>query len=316
VRTAADGGLRVTLAKGSTKPGATVGFRVLRAERPVIDAGAIEVWPLSKPGAAVIQPAPEPDAGPYAIVAESVDLTPDPSHPYLLVEVTSAASAGPVHCEQPLPVWQQRQLDRVPPSGMHGPYPDIDRAVVATGPVALALTASNESGFIVLRDMRPALRRYSTTPPVPGPAPGAQSAGTVQNSDYRASLDNAFDGSCEDIANFAIAGWVHTHPEQYWGASRYNDNFSMVDFNFAIDNRRSPGVNFGSRLLIASAFEQIYMINARNRCIIAFVPGPRDEPFTEEEQGMLDEAAAPFTSEHYIDFVNRQRPVACYKPPA
>ena len=341
VRMAADGGLRVTLVKGSATPGTTVSFRVLRAEKPVIDAGAKEVWPRGKPGGAVIQLAEEPDASPYALIAEGVDLTPDPLHPYLLVEASSGPSAGPVHCEQPLLIWLPRQRNPAP-SGLHGPYRSADAAVLATRAIALERTAANEAAFLVLHDSRGTDDHYYTTPPVAASPPEGISRPLVTGDDYGRSLRGAFAGSCEDVASFAIASWVYTHPEVWWGLDYGGNNFSMIDFNFAISIRLEPGFSFDPEPQIRSAPHRIYqeaktptaliyviVANRFDRCIRGFTPHDGEKEFTEEELGpaqdgdegwiegswedlqRLEKEREAFFSEHYKGFLKRQREFGC-----
>jgi hypothetical protein len=341
VRMATGGALRVSLVKGSAVPGATVAFRVLRSEHPVIDAAASEVWPRGKPGGVVIQAAEEPDANPYAIVAEGVDLTPDPMHPYLLVEVTSATSAGPVHCEQPLLIWLPRQRKPIP-RGLHGPYRSADAAVLATRSIALERTAANEAAFLVLHAARGPEDRYYATPPVAASPPAGASRPIVTGDDYGRSLRDGLAGSCEDVENLAIASWVHTHPEVWWGLDYGGNNFSMIDFNLAIGIRLEPGFTFDPEPQIRSAPHRIYqeantpaallyviVANRFDRCIRAFTPHEDDEEFTEEELGpthegdegwiegsweelqRLEKERAAFFTEHYKDFLKRQREFGC-----
>jgi hypothetical protein len=273
---------------------------VWRAHNPVLDSAAKEVWPLSKSGGAAIV-VDASDATLHAIVARDADLTPDPERHYLLVEATSHGGAAPVHCERPLPVWQPRQ--RKPrPSGLHGPYRSADAAVLSTGVLAMELTAGNEAAFLVLHDARGPRAVYYTTPPVVATPPdGAPDGATVTNGDYASSLRNAFVDSCEELASFAIASWAHTHPTHYYGLDWANDNFSMMDFNFAVSNRLAPGFRFGPDLQIRSApvgiytdldasapaagNSLVYVVVPNDKCIRGFTPREGDSEFTKEEMG-------------------------------
>ena len=343
------GGLRVTLAKGSVTPGQSVGFRVLRAEP---NTAAKQIWPApGKRGDAVVQAPEEPGAAPYAIVAqEGVDLTPDPIQPFLVVQVTSGPSAGPVHCEQPLLVWLPRQR-KPAPSGLHGPYRSTDAAVLATRPIALERTAKNEAAFLVLHVGRGTEDQYFTTPPVAARAPEGISRPLVTADDYEKTLRNGFADSCEDMASFAIASWVHTHPEVWWGVDYGGDNFSMLDFNFAMSRRLESGFRFnrfGSELAIRNAPPRIYqeakppadliyvvVANRFDRCVRGFTPNDEDKgkEFKEEELGptmegdegwiegnweellRLYKEREAFFTEHYKGFLARQRAFACDPDP-
>ncbi|MCW5619953.1 MAG: hypothetical protein KIS79_02455 [Burkholderiales bacterium] len=341
VRMAADDGLRVTLVKGSAAPGSTVSLRVLRAESPVIDAQAKEVWPLGSSGDVVVQPGQDPDANPYVIVARGVDLTPDPSSPYLLIQPTSDPSVRPVHCEQPLPIWLPRQR-KPTPSGLHGPYRSADAAVLVTRSLALERTAANEAAFLVLHKTRGEQDLYYTTPPVTARAPEGVGRPLVTQGDYVRSVGNAFSQSCETADSFTVASWAHTHPEVWWGLDYGGNNFSMIDFNFAIGIRSEPGFRFGSDLQIPSAPQKIYregqtpaaliyvlVANRWDRCIRGFVPRDGDKVFGEDELGptvdgseswiegswedlvRLEKEREAFFTEHYKGFLARQREFGC-----
>jgi hypothetical protein len=331
----------VTLAKGSAVPGSTVSLRVLRAEKPVIDAQATEVWPRGKSGEVVVQAGTDPDANPYVVVAHGVDLTPEPVSPYLLVEATSAPSAGPVHCEQPLLIWLPRQR-RPTPSGLHGPYRSADAAVLASRPIAMEHTAANEAAFLVLHRPKGTEDRYYATPPVAARAPEGVSRPLVTGDDYGRSLKNAFSESCEEVESFAVASWAHTHPEVWWGLDYGGNNFSMIDFNFAIGIRSEAGFSFDPDLQIRSAPQRIYqqapapaapiyvlVANRWDRCIRAFVARDDDRPFDEAELGpamqgdegwiegawedlvRLEKEREAFFTEHYKKFLDRQRAFGC-----
>ncbi len=318
VRMAANGGLWVTLAKGPITPGASAKFRVLRGENPAIDARAIEVWPRDGPGEAVIL-ATEAEATLHAIVAKGADLTPDPKHPYLLVEITSSRASAPVHCEQPLKTWLMRQLKGIP-SGLHGPYDTADLAVQPAGQVALAMTTTNfENGFVILRNRGIAKGGYYTTAPTRSGTAGDKPV--FQREDYWNSIATTFAASCEESSSFVLAATVHTHPEcrllnfpysciNMPGAS--NDNFSMMDFNHAIGLISAPTVSFGSRpeQVLDQQVEMIYMISAENRCIQKFEPKPDDKPF--EKEDIEESGQAPWQFSLYGDYEKRQRRLCPY----
>ena len=326
VRMAGDGGLRVTLPNGAA-PGSTLAFRLLRAASPVIDAGAIEIWPRGASGDAVIQPGEAGGATPYAIVAKGVDLTPDPSHPILLVEVTSAPAAGPVHCEQPLKTWLRSQLTPHP-DGLHGPYDTADIAVQgATGEIALRLTLNEvEHGFLVMRDLRK--RGYYTTPPTGSTVESEATSGPrFSNEDYARSLRTAFERSCEEMENFAMVALVHTHPPETgfrplsdldfpWP----NDNFSMLDFNQAIFLRGTEPTRLVPGLDVQTDFERAYVVVTRTGCIKAFAASEnfKEELFTQGELeffGLPVINWLPKTLERYRDYVSRQRQLpSCFRP--
>jgi hypothetical protein len=345
VRMARGGGLRVTLAKGSVAPAPPVCFRVLRAENPVIDASAKEIWPLGESGSAAIV-ADASDATLHAIVAQGVDLTAEQAQPYLLVEVTAGGTTMPLHCEQPSLSWRQRQRNPKP-SGLHGPYRSADAAVLSTAPLAMELTARNEAAYIVLRDARGPGDWFYATPPVVAKPPRNDAAGaTVTNGDYGSSLRNAFDGSCEEPSSFEIASWVHTHPTQAGGLISMNDNFSMLDFNFAVSARFDSGFKFdtdlqlpsapqriyqdGDPLALASGASFMYLVVPNDRCVRGFTARDKDEVFTKDEMDTVDPASTGLVnvletmdqslqeakvfvfSKHYNDFKDRQRVVRCH----
>ena len=350
VRVAQGGGLKVSIDPKTTTPGASVRFRVVRATSAKGDGNAQPIWE----GEARMESGVDPAAPLHAIVAQGEKLIPDQDRAFLLVDVVSVRSSGPVHCEQPVPIWAPRHFAPTP-SGLHGPYGEgsadaakrgtdggviapgrgADLAVNATGLLALKLTGTNEAGFLILEDTR-APGRYYATPPVTASPPSNPAANaTVTNGDYGSSLRRAFAGSCEETTNFKIAAWVHTHPTQYGGVVWFNDNFSMEDFNFAVDLRRYPEVKFASDLRIGSAFEGSYIVVARDRCIRSFTSQFYDDKdeFTPAEIGQvgsllgepdfahkarqtlwatLTELGMVALSEHYQRFQQRQREVGCY----
>ena len=350
VRMAQGGGLKVWIAPKTATPGERVRFRVMRAANAKGDENAQLIWERE----ARIESDGDPAAPLHAIVAQGEKLIPDQERAFLRVDAVSVRSRGPVQCEQPLVIWAPRQKAPIP-SGLHGPHGKgsadaakrgtdggiiapgrgADLAVNATGLLALKLTGTNEAGFLILQDTR-APGRYYTTPPVPAspPANPAENA-TVTNGDYSSSLRRAFAGSCEETTNFNIAAWVHTHPTQYEGVVWFNDNFSMQDFNFAVDLRRYPEVVFASDLRIGNDFEGTYIVVARDRCIRSFTSQFYDDKdeFTSAEIGQVEKFLgepdfvhkarqtlwATFTelgmvalSEHYRRFQQRQREVGCY----
>ena len=314
VRMAPGGGLKVSIAPKTAMPGATVRFRVVRAARGV---KAELVWE----GEAIIQSDPDPAASLHVIVARDQPLTPDEARAFLLVDAISTRSSGPVQCEQPLRTWLPRQLKEYP-VGLHGPYGGgpadgpvrgsggaivrpglgLDAAVLATIDVALSRTATNEGAFVVLQDRRRP-NSYYVTAPVAGSAPGTGPAAGITDLDYTNSVIRAFDGSCEDPASFVVASFAHTHPWQ--PGSVQNDSFSMLDFNSAIDWRRDSGFNFGPYKGINNAFEGIYMINARNRCVQSFTAEDRDDKDRFKPEELNDQ----FAGTHHERFQKRARPV-------
>jgi hypothetical protein len=303
VRMAPGGGLKVSIAPKTATPGATVQFRVVRADAKA-KPQAEPVWE----GEATIQSDSDPAAALHVIVARDEPLTPDEARAFLLVDAISTRSRGPVQCEQPLRTWLPRQLppDAPVPVGLHGPYgggrldgpvrgsggeivrpgAGLDAAVLATVDVVLGRTATNEGGFVVLQNRRRPNSYYATAP-VAGPAPGT-GAGYVTEQDYTYSVIRALDGSCEDPASFVVASFVHTHPVQTWGLTQRNDNFTMIDFKSAFDWRRLGGFNFGP-YKISNAFEGIYMINARNRCVQSFTAENQDDKKYDEDRLDPDE---------------------------
>ena len=197
------------------------------------------------------------------MLAPGVSFVADQALPFLVVEVTSGRSPGPVSCEQPLKEWLLRQ--REPPDGLHGPYPNVVEAIKFAGFMALKLTGNpGESGFLVLRRDPPSGPEiYYTTAPTPTTQPGGVpgiSQPKFGIEDYGTSLRNAFRNSCEAIENFVLIGTAHTHPElwlepKFMGPGknpfRYpNDNFSMNDFNQALQFKNLNGADFGGEVRV------------------------------------------------------------------
>lgn len=75
---------------------------------------------------------------------------------------------------------------------------------------------------------------------------------------------------------------------QTGGLTKRNDNFTMIDFKSAFDWRRLGGFNFGP-YKISNAFEGIYMINARNRCVQSFTAENQDDKKYDEDRLDPDE---------------------------
>ena len=221
--------LRVELEATNLRAGETLSFRVARDEKAE-GTGAQELERAD----GIVGPPSGSNSTLEAIVTVKASLKTDATRPYLFMETVSRPSQASVHCEQPLLQWQQRQMERVPLNGLHGPYPDLDRAVLATRRLALAMTASNEAGFLILRDMRLEKRHYYSTPPVPAAPPSTGGSAFVLIGDYGASLRNAFTESCDELSSFAVATFAHTHPKQgvlitrdrFLFALPINDNFS------------------------------------------------------------------------------------------
>lgn len=287
------GGLRVTLAKDSAQPGTCVRFRVKRAVKPSIDAGAVEVWS----GEAVIQSATQPDAAAHAIVAPGIPFEPNEASPFLLVEATSGPSAGPVSCEQPLTKWLQRQLD-AGPDGLHGPYARADVAALSAASIALHHTNAFECGFLIGRDMRSAEGGYYTSPPTCG-----TKSDEFPEEDYRRSLKKGFANSCEEQTNFALAGSVHTHPKSPVAAiDTRNDYFSMLDFDGSVEQKKND-----------NNFEKIYMISKHSGCVEAFAPKSDDRAFTFSEKYVESVGGAiPAFAPLYLQYVERMETIKCF----
>ena len=124
-------------------------------------------------------------------------------------------------------------------------------------------------------------RQWRDRPPGTGP-------GYITEQGYTHSVIRALDGSCEDPASFVVASIVHTHLVQTGGLTKRNDNFTMIDFKSAFDWRRLGGFNFGP-YKISNAFEGIYMINARNRCVQSFTAENQDDKKYDEDRLDPDE---------------------------
>jgi hypothetical protein len=320
VRLANGGGLKVTLAKDGGKPGATVAFRVWRSAQPAIPVGVQPVWT----GSAVIQPGTKADSPLQVILAQGAPLAAEPTLPFLVVEVTSGRSPGPVSCEQPLQDWQLRQ--RAPPDGLHGPYPDVVEAMKFAGYLALTLTGNpGESGFVVLRrdpPSGPAI--YYTTAPTPTTQPGGVpgiSQPKFGIEDYGTSLRNAFRNSCEAIENFVLIGTAHTHP-QLWLEPKFmgpgknpfrypNDNFSMNDFNQAFQFKDLNGADFGGEVRVRVDFEAIFLLPMRTVCFLKFEPRKGEPQFSEEDLDSWTSGLFPLTWDLYLAYVGRQRQLGC-----
>ena len=330
VRMAQGGGLRVTFDKDGARPGMRIKFVVKRSDKPVVDAKSVEI--LSDD--AVVQGPSGSNTDMYAIIAPSVSITPEESKPYLLVEAVGGRTAKPVHCEQPISTWLQRQLNSGP-EGLHGPYPSANQAVVLAGQIALQLTtAEHETGFLILRDIRSTQGGYYAMPPG-----RSKKTLTFTPEDYGQTVLKAFENSCEEMENFALAATVHTHPDSRLPFLNWpsdfpvrmcvdssndpscfrNDYFSMADFSQAIQvkNLQPNAVFIPGKVNLLSRFEKIILISARTRCIQTFTPEDSDEPFT-----LLDEASEFITleiiprlaAERYEYYWQRQQRVHCYTP--
>ncbi len=300
VRTADEGGLKVSIQKGSAEPGQRVRLRIVRAAKsPIPDVPApcgatgaasepCELWSgeasiVSEPGS----------AGALSVtIARGASLAPGETEAreFLVVDAESARSGKPVYCKQPLLTWLPSQKSTIP-SGLHGPYDSVDLALQSdsAGTLALQRTSSQtvlwgmvtdkrEYGFLIVRDARIADRLsatggYYTTPPLPSSAePGAKPLFLPE--DYYQSFLRAFPGSCEEPASFEVVATVHTHPDQF-GAP---DNFSTDDFNQAIGFLVWQDYQFGSGSSLPVKLEKIAMINKSDGLIRTFVPEPGDEP--------------------------------------
>lgn len=302
VKSAPAGGLTVLIAQEGASRGDSVRFRLLRSAQQTIDATAQEVWS----GDAVIGPGPNNSVNYRTHIADGAPLTADAARPYLLIEVTSKPAQGPVHCEQPLPDWLPRHQNPAP-SGLHGPYANVEAALSVAGSLALQLTSSAEYGFLVLRERNAPGKYYAT-------APVRSSQGAVANAfhpfiepeDYYRSFVQALNGSCTEQNDLQLAALVHTHPDVVTAPK----NFSMEDFNQAIGfiPLRSP-MFFGAGMGVHSAFEKTVMIDAGDRCVRSFVPMAGDETFTKAELVL-----GPFPSllDKYDKYTQRVKKIGCY----
>jgi hypothetical protein len=277
-------GLRVSMARDSVMAGVGVCFRVLRADRPSLGAGK-ELWH----GVAGIESGTDASAPHYAVVAPGVEFEVDEKNPFLLVEVTSAPSYGAISCEQPMKTWQQRHLDPAP-SGLHGPHRDIDAAMKddAASLIALRLTSNVEISYLVVRNGRlpKTVDSYYVTPPTRSTQGFAGNAAQpkVPPDDYYRSFQSAFEKSCEDPTVFKVAALVHTHPK---GVVGQLSNFSMDDFNQALDFVPARPMQFGEGNLLDTELEQTVMLDAFDRCIRAFDPRQGGDRFSRFEEWVV-----------------------------
>jgi hypothetical protein len=315
VRSEDGGGLEVSIAKGTAAPDQQLRLRIVRAAEPptgeytglvscgtgTATSGPCVLWA----GDAQIRAGTAGSL--YATIARGARLEPGASEtrPVLVVQAESARSRKPVHCEQPLPTWLPRQ--KAVPSGLHGPYDDIEQALLndVAGTLALQSTGSGtelsvftdraEHGYLIVRDSRvgdrlSAKSGYYTTPPL-----HSSSQSVVQPlflpEDYYRSFQRAFAGSCEDPANFEVVATVHTHPEQL-GAP---DNFSADDFNQAIGFLVWQDYQFGLGNLLSAKLEKIALITKSDGLIRTFAPAPGDEPIAWWELRWLSDAYTRYT---------------------
>jgi hypothetical protein len=167
--------------------------------------------------------------------------------------------------------------------GLHGPYASVEEAMRLdwAGYYAWVLTDNAEFGFLIGRDKRQPVGGYYTTPPV-------RSTDTSWNhprllwKDYMTSRDRALSGSCQSADDFVLVATVHTHPLPLLGSWTpcFLDNFSMADFTQATQ-------------LFGPGFEEIVMINLRDRKVRVFAPQAGDKPFSQDE---IDNEAALLAS--------------------
>jgi hypothetical protein len=292
LRIAEGGGLRVAFAK-EVRPGTTVALRVVRSDEPAIDAASPVLWC----GIAVVEGAASADAPPHAIVAKGTPIEPEESRPYLVVDTTSSHASNPAYCEQPLPKWLKRQLTGAL-QGLHGPYASADAAALSVAQIALNITGQHECGLMIGLAMRVAKRGYYTTTPVCG-----ESGDEFTGDDYKRSFEKAFETSCEEVSNFAVAATVHTHPKSPVAAiDKRMDYFSMNDFSQAALQEAKESI-----------FEKIYMISKLSRCVEAFVPKIGDRPFTTvETYGQSVGGQIPAFVPLYLNYVSRMETIKCY----
>ncbi len=310
VRRANDGGLTVSIGRNGVTAGAKVPLHVVRSATPVMDASARQVWlgvatVRNEGGSAALQ----------ASVPAGPALKPDPSRPYLLVDTTLPPSRGPVHCEQPLVKWLGRQLEPTP-AGLHGPYPTLDSAIQQDQPSrkTLQLTERFEYGFVILRDWRLPAGGYYTTAPVSSSDPWytlLKRQPLMNGQDYSASLTGSFEGSCEEAAEFVLVATVHSHPDPGWPRV---DNFSMQDFQQAVELRRSRprprSENWGGNPH-PTALDAIVMLNRHGGCVHTFYPAEGDQPFTDEE---LEQSPRDATEgARWKAFARRSPAGTCYR---
>ena len=284
-RTSSIAGLKVSIAAGTARPGTVVGFRVRRAASP---AGALiaAVWE----GTAAIESKNPLDAqgALFATIARGAPLDPDPNRPFLVVDVPSVAVTKPVHCEQPLESWLKRQLGNFP-AGLHGPYDDLQAAVLQPGSiVALQMTQDpdffgwsyqGEHGFLIVQDRRALSGGYFVTPPVPSSQSGLgrQVDGPkFPFEDYYESFKTGFQDSCADEEHFAVAASVHTHP----GAFGRGNQFSRLDFEGSLASFFLPGADnavWGAPdNVLYTAMEAAVMLSEGDLCVRTYVPEPGD----------------------------------------
>jgi hypothetical protein len=265
LKSAQGGGLKVSIARESAKPGASAEFRVSRSASPA-DRSRVVVWV----GNAMIRGGATPTAPHDAIVAPGLALKADESRPFLVVEATRSRTS--VSCEQPLPRWLARH-EGPTPNGLHGPYAKISDVIAddLAGPLALTLTGSgfDEYGFVILRDRREKTGAFYTTPPVPTSQTMEWyeylvSAPSFPWNDYLRSWQHAFSDSCADIEDFYLWATVHTHP--YPGPQFppvANHTMSPADIEQAFQLKR-----------LDPEFQMIFMIYPKDRKLRMFVPKP------------------------------------------
>jgi hypothetical protein len=320
LRMSADGGLNVSIDKGSAKPGSRVRFRVWRVSAAASPGAAQQIWS----GEATIT-SDRSDASLHAIVARGVNLATDPSRPFLRVDVDPVpGSQGPVSCEQPSG-WEARHLDPEL-TGLHGPYSVsyVEEAVAGDPAVciafqqskALAIWRATEFGFTVLRHKKTG--SYYITPPVQ-----SQTDLKVLTRDYGHSIDKAFERSCENKSDFTYAAEVHSHPAVQ-PPSTSGDFYSLRDFNRAIQLLQMPtglldesGQNLVTDVLgVRIELEKSILIDTRNRRVYWFKPEANDQRF-QDVDGMDHVPTPQMFSEYALwkTYIDRSRAftVQCVK---
>ena len=203
------------------------------------------------------------------MVATGASLAPDPARPFLVVDTTSTRSRGPAQCEQPTTKWEQRPQPK--PNVLHGPYPSVDEAALNdhASTIARHMTGAGgpEHGFTILR--RKSKPEYYVTPSLASSSGSAGGAAQPQflSTDYRVSVERAFETSCENADEFTIAAIVHTHPNKWPAPSM----FTTDDYHQAIQlegyTHRCPnGADDVTQWFCANArgFELTVMIDLRD----------------------------------------------------
>jgi hypothetical protein len=316
VRKFEGGGLKVSIDNKAAKPGMRARFRVWRAASETVDARAQQIW--SGEGTIMSEAVAGRKgtaAALYAIVARGIELAPEPSRPFLLVD---AEKSPPVSCEQPSTTWELRHREPAP-IGLHGPYAvttveDVVRqdaaiCIAFQNSKALGFTDKDEYGFVILRAKNGS---YYTTPPIKG-----SKDLKISWRDYAASIDKAFERSCENKPDFTYAADVHTHPGSL--PPPPSDFFSPTDFNHGIQLKKGNPAEFreeGGALLqellgVRIAYEKGIVVNTRKAEVYWFEPKAADRLIDDPVMADL----FPPANARWTEYRDRSRPigVACVK---